>query len=189
VSPTSETIDITVTNRARGGDQLDRATAFRRLADQHLDVAYRLAHAILRDPSEAEDATHDAFVQAWRTWSSLRDVDRFEPWFDRILVNICRNRLRRSRRWPTTDISEEVALAAGDAFGHSLDREVVGGAIATLSADHQVVIALRFYRDLTIDQIAARLGIPPGTVQSRLHYALKQLHDKIEAADARGSAR
>jgi len=90
--------------------------------------------------------------------------------------------VRGLRRWTTTDISDEVALAAGDAFGQSLDREVVGGAIATLSADHQVVIALRFYRDLTIDQIAARLGIPPGTVQSRLHYALRGLRSAIEAS-------
>jgi RNA polymerase sigma-70 factor (ECF subfamily) len=65
----------------------------------------------------------------------------------------------------------------------------MGEALATLSPDHQVVVALRFYRDLTIDQIATRLGIPAGTVQSRLHYALKQLHAAIDAADDRGSAR
>ena len=71
----------------------------------------------------------------------------------------------------------------------SLDREAIGGALATLSADHQIVVALRFYRDLTVEQIATRLGVPPGTVQSRLHYALKRLHVALDAADARGSAR
>jgi RNA polymerase sigma-70 factor (ECF subfamily) len=44
-------------------------------------------------------------------------------------------------------------------------------------------VALRYYRDLTVDDIAQRLGVPPGTVQSRLHYALKRLHDAIDAAD------
>src|SRR5262245_53147430 len=81
-----------------------RDAAFLRLASEHLDRAYRLARAIVRDPAEAQDATHDAFVQAWRKWGSLRDPDRFDAWFDRILVNTCRNRLRAVRRLPT-DIS------------------------------------------------------------------------------------
>jgi RNA polymerase sigma factor (sigma-70 family) len=160
----------------------DRDALFVRLADEHLDKAYRLAWAILRDPAEAQDATHDAFVQAWRKWETLRDPSRFEPWFDRILVNTCRNRLR-SKRHLTTDISAEVALATGDHSAGVADRDVIGAAIAGLSPDHQVVVALRYYRDLTVDDIAKRLGIPSGTVQSRLHYALKRLHDAIDAAD------
>jgi RNA polymerase sigma-70 factor (ECF subfamily) len=159
-----------------------RDAAFVRLADEHLDRAYRLARAILRDPAEAQDATHDAFVQAWRKWETLRDQSRFEPWFDRILVNTCRNRLR-SNRHLTTDISAEVALATGDHAGGVADRDVIGAAIAGLSPDHQVVVALRYYRDMTVDDIARRLGVPSGTVQSRLHYALKRLHDAIDAAD------
>jgi RNA polymerase sigma-70 factor (ECF subfamily) len=62
---------------------------------------------------------------------------------------------------------------------------VIGG----LSPDHQVVIALRYYRDLTIEDIAGRLAIPVGTVQSRLHYALKRLHEAIDAADGMGTPR
>ncbi len=131
---------------------------------------------------EAQDATHDAFVQAWHKWSTLRDRARFEPWFDRILVNTCRNRLRSTRRL-TTDISDEVAIASGDPIAPVDDRDVLGNAIAALSADHQLVVALRFYADLTVEAIANRLDIPQGTVQSRLHYALKQLHDVIDVAD------
>ena len=159
-----------------------RNAAFVRLADEHLDKAYRLARAILRDPVEAQDATHDAFVQAWRKWDTLRDRSRFEPWFDRILVNTCRNRLRSTRR-QATDISAEVAMATGDHAGRTEDRDVVGAAIAALSPDHQVVVALRYYRDLTVDEIARRLDVPSGTVQSRLHYALKHLRAAIDAAD------
>ena len=169
-------------------DTSDRSAAFVRLADEHLDKAYRLARAILHDPAEAQDATHDAFVQAWRKWDTLRDASRFEPWFDRILVNTCRNRLR-SRRWQATDISAEIALATGDHAGGAADRDVIGTALAGLSADHQVVVALRYYRDLTVDEIARRLDIPRGTVQSRLHYALKRLHDAIEAAETKGTDR
>ena len=120
-----------------------------RLADEHLDAAYRLARAILRDATEAQDATHDAFVQAWRKWSTLRDPARFEPWFDRILVNTCRDRLRSTRRRRATDISAEVAIATGDHARRTDDLTAIGAAIATLSPDHQVVVALRYYRDLT----------------------------------------
>ncbi len=170
------------------GEASARAAAFTRLADQHLDKAYRLARAILRDSVEAQDATHDAFVQAWRKWDSLRDPARFEPWFDRILVNTCRNRLHANRS-QATDISAEVALSTGDHAGRTEDHAVLGAAIAALSSDHQVVVALRFYRDLTIDDIATRLGIPPGTVQSRLHYALKRLHEAIDVAASKGTLR
>ena len=175
----------------RAGAELerDRATAFGRLADGHLDGAYRLARAILRDPVEAQDATHDAWLQAWRKWSTLRDRSRFEAWFDRILVNICRNRLQHAGRWQATDISEEVAIAAGDPFGQAHDRDLLGGAILTLSPDHRIVVALRYYRDLSIEEIAARLGIPAGTVQSRLHYALERLHMAIDATAAEGALR
>ena len=166
----------------------ERARAFLRLSDDHLDAAYRLARAILHDSADAQDATHDAFEQAWRKWSTLRDPARFEPWFDRILVNTCRDRLRSTRR-VATDISAEVALASGDQFGRAHDTDVLANAIAGLSPDHRVVVALRYYRDLPIDEIASRLGIPAGTVQSRLHYALKHLHAAIDTADAEGTIR
>jgi RNA polymerase sigma factor (sigma-70 family) len=188
VNRSSEVIELADRQAAPIRVPAQRDAAFVRLADEHLDKAYRLARAILRDPVEAQDATHDAFVQAWRKWETLRDPAKFEPWFDRILVNTCRNRMRSNRR-QATDISAEVALATGDHTGQTEDRDVLGAAIAALSPDHQLVVALRYYRDLTIDDIARRLGIPSGTVQSRLHYALKHLHDALDAADTRGAVR
>jgi len=189
VGPLAEVIELTESRLGEVDQTTERGRAFLRLADDHLDAAYRLARAILRDPGEAQDATHDAFIQAWRKWSTLRDPNRFEPWFDRILVNACRNRLRRAARWQAADISTEVAIAAGDKFGQAHDRDVIGAALATLSADHRVVVALRYYRDLSIDQIALRLEIPAGTVQSRLHYALERLHLAIERPNGRGALR
>jgi RNA polymerase sigma-70 factor, ECF subfamily len=188
VRQSSEVIDLADRPTLVAGETTVRAAAFTRLADEHLDRAYRLARAILRDEAEAQDATHDAFVQAWRKWDTLRDLARFEAWFDRILVNACRDRLRSPRR-QATDISAEVALSTRDHAGPAEDRAVLGQAISALSPDHQVVVALRFYRDMTIEDIAARLGIPAGTVQSRLHYALKRLHEAIDAGDSKGTQR
>jgi RNA polymerase sigma-70 factor, ECF subfamily len=188
VNRSSDVIELADRPAAPRRDLKRRDAAFLLLADEHLDGAYRLARAILHDPAEAQDATHDAFVQAWRKWHTLRDPERFDAWFDRILVNTCRNRLRQ-HRWQATDISAEVALATADHAGRADDREVIGAAIAALSPDHQVVVALRFYRDLTVADIAARLGVPVGTVQSRLHYALKRLHAAIAPTDAEGTGR
>ena len=185
----SEGIEVPDSGPVQVGTSSDRAAAFARLADEHLDAAYRLARVILHDPSEAQDATHDALLQAWRKWSTLRDTSTFERWFDRILVNVCRNRLQHASRRQATDISTEVAIAAGDAFGRADDHHVLGKAIATLSPDHRLVVALRYYRDLQVEEIASRLGIPAGTVQSRLHYALKHLHRLMDGADARGPIR
>jgi RNA polymerase sigma-70 factor (ECF subfamily) len=179
----SEVIDLADPPATVAGEGSARAVAFTRLADEHLERAYHLARAILRDETEAQDATHDAFVQAWRRWETLRDPARFEAWFDRILVNACRLRLRGRNR-EATDISVELGLATGDHAARTDDMTALRAAVATLSPDHQVVVALRYFRDLTIEDIAGRLGIPAGTVQSRLHYALKRLHEAIDAGDS-----
>ena len=144
---------------------------------------------ILRDPTEAQDVTHDAFVQAWRKWSTIRDPERFEAWFDRILVNACKDRLRRSSRRTAVDISDELALATADPYVRTHERDAIDQALATLSPDHRIVIALRYDRDLAADEIARRLDIPIGTVRSRLHYALRYLHETIDVLAREGVAR
>ena len=166
-----------------------RDLAFRQLADRHLDASYRLACAILGNAAEAEDATHDAFVQAWRRWQTLRDPSRFEHWFDRILVNTCRNRLKRASRWRTQDVSGDLVVTGHDPISAAVDRDAIGAAIRTLSPDHRLVVALRFYRDLTVNEIARQIGVRPGTVHSRLHYALKHLHAALDAVESRGAIR
>jgi RNA polymerase sigma-70 factor (ECF subfamily) len=166
-----------------------RAAAFTDLADQHLDTSYRLAHAILGDRAEAEDATHDALVTAWRQWSSLRDQAKFEAWFHRILVNTCRNRLRQAGRRRTDDLSASLAVSGADPIRSADDRQQMGDALGRLSPDHRTVLALRYYLDLPIDQIASRLGVPAGTVNSRIHYALKELRSALGDAGAEGTDR
>jgi RNA polymerase sigma-70 factor (ECF subfamily) len=165
----------------------DRAVAFRRLAESHLDRSYRLASAILGDPVEAEDAVHDAFVQAWRKWPSLRDHALLERWFQRIVVNTCRNHLRRRARLRVRDISAELALAAPDAYATTQIRDGLDRALGQLSPDDQLLLALRFSRDLRVEDIATLLDLRPGTVMSRLHHALGRLRvviDRIGGSEA-----
>lgn len=154
-----------------------------------LDRVHALATAVLGSSVDAEDAVHDAAIVAWRRFGSLRDTDRFRVWFDRILVNICRDRLRAQRRTRIVDLGPELGEAAdragvGDAASSIEDRQVIEVALRSLSADQRLVIALRFGADLTVPAIAARLDVPEGTVKSRLHHALEALRAAM-AADGR----
>lgn len=170
-----------------------REEAFSRLASEHLDASYRLARAILDDPSEAEDATHDAFVRAWRAWDSLRDASRFEAWFGRILVNTCRNRLRHRALVRIREVVPEFFTLGEDGavngFAFAEARTELDWALARLDGEHRIVVALRFYADLTVDAIAERIGVPPGTVKSRLHHALQRLRADIDASAHQGVVR
>lgn len=170
----------------------DRATAFAALLDRGLETHYRLAAVILGDPVEAEDAVHDAAVVAWRGFAGLRERDRFEAWFGRILVNGCRDRLRARRRRPvivaipsfgSTDAGLPHERAAG-AGADLATRDQLERAFARLEPEHAVVVALRYYADLTVPQIAARLGIAEGTVKSRLHNALRRLRVVVDPEEA-----
>jgi RNA polymerase sigma factor (sigma-70 family) len=161
----------------------DRIEAFALLNDTRLLGSYRLATLILRDRDEAEDATQEAIEKAWLAWRTLRDRDRFDAWFDRILVNVCRNRMRRRRIIPMVTLDDAYHVESPDSHSSSVARLALEPAFARLSPDQRIVIVLRFYRDLPIDEIAERLGIPAGTAKSRLHYALGALRRAIESTE------
>ena len=168
-------------DRDRSQTFRDREVAFAAFVDDRLASQYRLAAVILGDSAEAQDATHDAFEVAWQHWGGLRDPARLDAWFGRILVNVCRDRLRRRRRTGLVDVSVELAAAVHgrDEVRATADRDEISRGFERLDADQRVVIVLRFYLDLTVDQIAERVGVPAGTVKSRLHYALRDLNQAI----------
>ena len=170
-------------------EQVERATAadarraaFESLVAAELDGAYRLAGVILGDPWQAEDATHDAVVQAWLRFGSLRDTDRFGAWFGRVLVNGCRDRLRERARRPIA-VGAEVDRPVEDRTGAIDDRLLLDDAFAGLSPDHRVTLVLRFYADLPVEAIAELTGVPAGTVKSRLHVALERMRATLDASE------
>jgi RNA polymerase sigma-70 factor (ECF subfamily) len=173
--------------RAAGAEA--RQERFETFARQHVDRSYRLAVAILRDPSEAEDATHDAFLRAWEHWPDLRDAERFDAWFGRILINECRNRLRQRRRSPVRPIVEAEGDSHRSPFDTVDDRDSLRNALSTLTPDHRVAIVLRFYLDLEVDEIARRTGTRPGTVKSRIHHGLRALAAAYAAGNRTSEAR
>lgn len=168
---------------AVASDEHERAAAFERLANDHLDASYRLARAILGRAGEAEDVVHDAFETAWRKWPSLRDPARFEAWFGRIVVNTCRDRLRRNARRRTEVLDSDAPghVPSHDPLAGTEDRDELDRALARLKPDDQIVLALRYYRDLTVDDIAALMDVRPGTVMSRIHRAQARLRPMLAA--------
>lgn len=167
---------------------VSRREAFDELIERRLDDAYRLAGVILGDATEAQDAVHDAALAAWRSRDLLRDEARLEAWFMRILVNGCRDRLRARRRHRVVELDAQADNRAGHGTSqHGNDpsgiaaRDAMGRALAVLEPDELIVVVLRFYRDLSVDAIAERIGIPSGTVKSRLHHAMQRLRAALAA--------
>jgi RNA polymerase sigma-70 factor, ECF subfamily len=140
--------------------------------------AHRLAAWLLRDPVAAEDAVQEAALSAWRARGRLRHADNPPGWFNKIVVNVCRDELRRrgKRR-------ELPAPTQGDDGPHDrlAAREEIGRAIGRLTTDEQILIGLRFGRDLTVPQIATLLDLAEGTVKSRLHSATQHLRAAFAA--------
>ncbi len=165
------------------------SVTFVELADPLLNDAYRLAGYLLGSAPDAEDAVQEALTRAWQAWPSLRDKERFEPWFDRILVNICRDRLRKKRGHRQEELDEELPVYTEDPFKAALARAEIDRLVQVLNPDQRVVVGLRFWRDLSLQEIADLLGIPLGTVQSRLHYALRALREAAERGLADGLRR
>jgi len=162
----------------------DRAfdTVFVAALEAELAMAYRLAGYILADSAEAQDAVQEASVRAWRGWPKLRERDRFHAWFSQILVNVCRTRLRQRSKRRTVDV-EDVNLESGDPFRAALARDAIGRALSSLSQELRMVVVLRYWGELSLAEIAERLGIPVGTVKSRHHAALRALRRRVEPAE------
>ena len=154
--------------RAMAGDH----DALSELARVSIGRLYAAARLILRDPQRAEDATQEALVAAWRDLSSLRDPERFEAWLHRLLVRACYREARRGRRrWAIEMNLRQPDGHEPDPAVELADRDEIERGFARLDQDQRTVIVLHYYLGLTLDEAAVALGVPPGTVRSRLHRA------------------
>jgi RNA polymerase sigma-70 factor (ECF subfamily) len=128
----------------------------------------------------AEDALQETFLRAWRNLPRLVSDDRPpRPWLRRVLRRVLIDAARAARA-RTTRLVEDFAVGATDGgFDTVLDREILSTAMQHLSPLHRQVLVGIYYRDLTAEHLAAELGIPVGTVRSRLHYALMSLREQL----------
>lgn len=162
--------------RAQSGDR----DAFDALARAAYDRMYTVAQRILRDGSAAEDAVQDALIRAWRDLRSLRRVDAFEAWTHRLLVNACYDQARRSRRMVSHVAELDLQHSdPHDQYAVVAHRDELDRAFLKLSIEQRAVVVLTHYLGLSAPEVGDVLGIPVGTVYSRLHYSLRILRDSI----------
>ena len=189
-SPTDATRAVTVlrdrdlVEAAQGGSQ----AAFVDLVRTRGDRLFAVAHRILRDVGLAEDALQDALVIAWRDLRGLRDPDRFDAWVTRLVTNVCITHVARERR---RTVNLRVLPVDGPAAPDDLlsigHRDQLERGFRRLSPDERVVIVLHHYAGYGLAEIAEVLGVPAGTIRSRLHHAHRAMRAALDA-DARQTA-
>ena len=146
-------------------------------------LAYRVARGVLRNSADAEDVAQEALLRAYRRFERLRDRNRFRAWLVRITFRLALDRARSAKRreqretlwWsqPARQQSTE-DLAASSEFQAHLDR-----ALEELPEKFRLVLLLAGMEGHTLDEVAAMLDLPIGTVKSRLFFGRKQLAEKL----------
>lgn len=171
--------------QCREGDSL----AIERLVQTHQQDVYRLALSILDDPDDADDATQEVFLSALRGLDSFRADASFKTWLFRITVNVCRSRLQRFKRrelvkqilqslFPLRGDQPYPERSRRDPESEAIQNEsdaALWHAIHALDEKHRIPVVLRYYHDLPVADIAEMLGVPVGTVHSRLNHARERL--------------
>jgi RNA polymerase sigma-70 factor (ECF subfamily) len=186
------TDDAALIARSVAGD----LAAYGELVGRHQFHALRVAAAIV-GPAHAEDAAQDAFVRAFRALPRFDRSKPFRPWLMTIVANTSRNHRRTARRWErSVTTGGRVHLASGAATASAEDTAVqrcadheLFAAVARLPANQRRVIACRYLMDLTEEETAMALGIPRGTVKSRLARGLSRLEGSLsqESRDESGA--
>jgi RNA polymerase sigma-70 factor (ECF subfamily) len=162
-------------SRAAAGDR----DAFAQLIAPRADRTLRTARAILRNEAEAHDAAQEALVAAWVNLPRLRDPARFDAWLHRLLVNACREALRRRKR--SREVQVEAEPASTDFTRGSLETASVKAAFGRLSVEERTILLLHHLHGLPLDQVARHLDVPVGTAKSRLWHARRSLERALEA--------
>lgn len=160
--------------------------ALRVLYRDHATALLRYAQWFTDDPAAAEDAVQETFLRAWRHLPRLlADGRPLRPWLRQVLrhVMIDVDRTARARReTPHDTMPVEAAVDGG--YDCLLDRGLLAAVLRDLSPAHREVLVETYYRDASTERVAARLGIPVGTVRSRLHYALRAVRSRLDAPGA-----
>ena len=182
--------DNDLITRAQRGEVM----AYESLVRRYQDAAVRTAYLIAPD-GDAEDAVQEAFVKAYRALGRFRDGSPFRPWLLRIVANEARNRRRSAGRRAGLALRAAEDRRPGDAapspesaaLAHELRAELVG-ALNRLRRDDRLVIAYRYFFDLSEAEMAEALGCARGTVKSRLSRALRRLERALPEHTAPGAA-
>jgi RNA polymerase sigma-70 factor (ECF subfamily) len=163
---------------ARRGDR----DAFTYLVSPHLETALRVARVVAGSPDDGTDAVQDALLSAWQGIGSLREPAAFPAWFRRHVTRSAIKHAKRRGRVVELDID---TAAPADALDRAFAVRELDRAFDRLSVDDRTILTLRHLWDLPGAEIAQHLGIPEGTVKSRVHAAMNRLRAAYEAEERR----
>ena len=169
------------------------APEFEQVFLPHLDAAYNLARWLLRNDQDAEDAVQEAYLRAYKAYARFRGGDG-KAWLMTILRNVCFTMIKKLRSHETPEpFDEEIHHAAGqsdlrEAFRQKANAETLQSALEKLPAEFREIIVLHDLEGLAYKQIAAAIGIPIGTVMSRLARARGRLRAEIVALNVNQSS-
>jgi RNA polymerase sigma-70 factor (ECF subfamily) len=171
----------TIPHVTRGELPPNADSAVRLLYSHHAEALHACVVRICPDRASADDIVQETFIRVWRHLPQLTADDR--PWLFKVARNPLIDRAARARpvtvqAQPAEDVRDDTGL------DQILDRQLVTSALQHLSPAHKTVLVGTFYADGTTATVARRLGIPPGTARSRLHYALKALRQYLQDHDA-----
>jgi|FaiFalFF_MnMetaG_3_1042247.scaffolds.fasta_scaffold01324_4 RNA polymerase sigma-70 factor (ECF subfamily) len=170
--------ELELIQRALHGD----VDAWGEIVRRYKDAVFGIALGILGNPADAEDAAHDAFIRAYEGLHTFHLEKRFSTWIFAVTANVCKNKLRRERLFaPLKYISK---LTKGSDPAQQLAQEertrTIREAIEQLKPAYRMPLVLRYYADLDYKEIAEALGLPEGTVKTRLHRAKAELKRILE---------
>ena len=175
--------EVDLVERARRGDE----DAYRSLVSRYQGIAFRTAYVVAGGIGDAEDAAQEAFVKAWRALPRFRVGAPFRPWLLEIVANEARNRRRAAGRRSALalraaaeDPSGEAAPSPEGVVLAGEERRALLAAVNRLGEGDRLVIACRYFLELSEEETAAALGVRRGTVKSRTSRALERLRSSPE---------
>jgi RNA polymerase sigma-70 factor (ECF subfamily) len=172
--------ESSIIRRAQTGDQ----RAFQQLVETYHALVWRTARALLGEAAAAEEVAQEVWLDVWRGLPTFRLDRPFRPWLLTVVANRSRKRARRHIvvTEPLDEVALEIDVDASDGLAHALKRErrqELAHKVASLPAEQSRVLALRYFADLDLAEIATVTGAPLGTVKSRLHRALAALRERL----------
>jgi RNA polymerase sigma-70 factor (ECF subfamily) len=166
-------------SRVRAGDR----SAFDELVGPLVNQAFRLAFGMLHDREAAEDAVQEAALLAWRKLGNLRSGTEMRPWFLAIVANQCRS-MTRGRWWSVLRLETGTWTGAAGFEDRIVRGADLRTALRKLAPEHREALVLRYYLDLSLEEVAAIAGVPAGTVKSRINRGLAALRPHFASMEA-----
>ncbi|TVR63068.1 MAG: sigma-70 family RNA polymerase sigma factor [Spirochaetaceae bacterium] len=173
-------MEKTLVLRAKAGDR----AACESIARIYLKRVYATAYRILRNVDDAADIAQETFIRAFASISTFDESRPLYPWLARIAKNLALNTTRRSEygtaELPDDDLMRGVGLSPDEAAERAEQLSSIRRAIDSLNGPFREIIVLKHFEDCSYAEIADILGIPIGTVMSRLYNARRALHDRLQ---------